>query len=108
MTSNINYSTGDELTQLPFDKSIPTHNEILIVDNLFKQKQNLFNKILEKSKDLVILAILFIIFSLPQFDFFLNKFIPSTNNSLYILIGAKAFLFIFTYFLTQNIHLVRK
>ena len=111
MLSNIKYSTnteGDELKQLPVDKTIPTHNEIIIMDSLFKQKKCIFDKILEKSKDLIVLVIFFIIFSLPQTDLLIKKFISVTNNSLYILIGVKALLFSISYFILKNIHLVRK
>ena len=111
MSSNIKYSTnleGDYLNQLPIDKTTPTHNEIMIVDNLFKEKKGTFDKILEKTKDILVLAIFFIIFSLPQVDSLIKKFISVTNNSIYILIGIKASLFAISYFIIKNIYLVRK
>lgn len=111
MINNINYSTnneGDDLIQLPIDNTTPTHNELIIIDSLFKEKKNLFDKILEKCKDLIILVIFFIIFSLPQADTLIKKFIFVTNNSFYILIGVKALLFSLFYFIIKNIYLVRK
>ena len=110
MSTNIQYSTnleGDDLKQLPIDKTTPTHNEIMIIDTLFKQKKGVFDKILEKTKDLIVLALFFIIFSLPQVDSLIKKVISSTNNSIYILIGVKAFLFALSYFIIKNIYLVR-
>lgn len=98
---------GDDIKQLPVDKIPPTHQELTIVNSLFKEQKNIFDKILEKSKDLLILAILFILFSLPLINDFINKYIPITNKSFYILIGIKAFLFVFSYFIVKNIYLVR-
>ena len=108
---SIQYSThmdGDELKQLPIDSTTPTHNEIVIVDSIFKQRKGVFDKIFENTKDLIVLAIFFIIFSLPQVDSFIKTIISSTNNSIYILIGVKALLFVLSYFIINNIYLVRK
>ena len=104
---NINSFQGDQLKVLPFDKSIPTHNEIVIMNSLFKQK-HIFDKILINSKDLIILAFIFVLFSLPQVDAVINKYVTVTNNSIYILITVKALLFIILYFIISNIHLARK
>ena len=126
MTSNIKYSNeyinttgnsiqvkngsliGDSINNLPFDQTIPTHNEIKLVNSLFKEQKSIFFKILDKSKDLLVLALFFIIFSLPQIDSIIKKFISITNNSLYILISIKALLFVFTYFIINNLYLAKK
>jgi hypothetical protein len=104
---NINSFHGDQLKVLPFDKSVPTHNELVIMNSLFKQK-HIFDKILINSKDLIILAFVFVLFSLPQIEAVIKKYITITNNSIYILIAVKALLFIFLYFIISNIHLARK
>ena len=126
MTSNIKYSNeyinttgnsiqvkngsliGDSINNLPFDQTIPTHNEIKLVNSLFKEQKSIFFKILDKSKDLLVLALFFIIFSLPQIDSIIKKFISITNNSLYILISIKALLFVFTYFIINTLYLAKK
>lgn len=99
---------GDMIDQLPADTSVPSHNEIILVDQLFQQKKNLFDKILHSTKDILILGGLFIIFSLPFIDNLLQKFIPITSTSPYILVGVKALLFVFSYFIINNLYLARK
>lgn len=99
---------GDMIDQLPADTSVPSHNEIRIVDQLFQQKKSMFDKILHSTKDILILGGLFIIFSLPFVDNLIQKFITVTSTSPYILIGVKALLFVFSYFIIKNLYLAKK
>ena len=99
---------GDIIDQLPSDQSVPSHNEITIVDQLFKQKKGIFDRVLHQSKDIVVLAGLFVVFSLPFVDSFIKKFITAAVTSDYILISVKALLFVLVYFVIKNIYLVRK
>ena len=113
MQNNVQYSeshqiAGDLIEQLPSDTSVPSHNEIRIVDQLFQQKKSLFDRILNHSKDMIILCGLFILFSLPFVDDFIKKFITITSNSPYILIGVKGLLFVMLYFIIKNIYLAKK
>ena len=101
-------SLGDLIGDLPVDQTIPTHNEIQVIDKLFVKQKTVFNKILENSKDLLLMGLFFIIFSLPQIDSLIKSLIPMTNNSSYILLGVKALLFMLTYYIVSNIYLVRK
>ena len=71
---NINYTqapiastpiqSGDSIGSLPTDQSVPNHNEIRLIDTLFKQNQSTINRILSGLKDVLIIGILFIVFSL--------------------------------------------
>lgn len=99
---------GDVIEQLPADMSVPSHNEIRIVDQLFQQKKGIFDRILGQTKDIVILGGLFIVFSLPFIDDLIKKFVTAAGTSPYILIGIKALLFVFSYFIIKNLYLVRK
>jgi hypothetical protein len=99
---------GDVIEQLPADMSVPSHNEIRIVDQLFQQKKGIFDRILGQTKDIVILGGLFIVFSLPFIDNLIKKFVTATGTSPYILIGIKALLFVFSYFIIKNLYLARK
>lgn len=99
---------GDLIDQLPSDMSIPSHNEIRIVDQLFQQQKSIFDKILYQTKDLIILGGLFIIFSLPFIDNLITKFITAAGTSQYILLGIKALLFVISYFIINNIYLTRQ
>ena len=101
-------SNSDAIDILPTDQNIPTHSEIQIVDQLFKQNHTTIQKILIGLKDIIIVGILFLCFITPQFDDVLKRFVPSTESSPYILMFIKTLLFSFAYFLVKNIYLVRK
>ena len=99
---------GDLVTQLPIDETIPTHDELRVVDSLFKQKKGMVDRILENTKDVLIVGILFAIFSIPTIDNIVKKFCKSAETSVYILILIKTLLFMFVFFLLKNFYLVRK
>jgi hypothetical protein len=99
---------GDVIEQLPADMSVPSHNEIRIVDQLFQQKKGIFDRILGQTKDIIILGGLFIVFSLPFVDSLIRKFVTMAGTSPYILIGIKALLFVFSYFIIKNLYLAQK
>ena len=101
-----NYS--DRIEGLPTDKNLPTHAEIQIVDALFKQKHTLVQTMLLGMKDVLMVGLLFILFSLPQIDEVIVRFAPATSTSSYILVGVKTVLFMFAYFVVKNSYLVRK
>jgi hypothetical protein len=101
-------AVGDFINQLPADMSVPSHNEIRIVDQLFHQKKGIFDLIMGKTKDIIVLGGLFIIFSLPFVDTLIMKFVTAASTSPYILIGIKALLFVLTYFIINNLYLARK
>jgi len=101
-------NNSDIIDSLPTDQNNPTHSEIQIVDQLFKQKHSTVQKILQGTKDVLIIGFIFILFSVPQFDELLKKIVPSTQTSPYILVIVKAILFSFMYFLVKNLYLVKK
>lgn len=98
---------GDIIEQLPSDQTVPSHNEIRIIDTLFQQKKGVVDKILKNTKDILIIGILFVIFSLPPVDELIKRFITITTTSNYILIGVKALLFMLVYFILNNFYLSR-
>jgi hypothetical protein len=99
---------GDILSNLPIDQSLPSHTELKLVDHLFKKKKTFFEKILAHAKDILIIGVLFILFSIPQLDDIIKKFITISNKSPYILLGIKTLLFMLTYFIVKNWYLSRK
>jgi hypothetical protein len=102
------HQMGDLINQLPADNTTLSHNEIRIVDQLFYQKKGIFDNILNKTKDIVILGILFVVFSLPFVDDLIKKFVTLAGSSPYILIGVKALLFVLSYFIIDNLYLAKK
>ena len=92
-----NDKSSDNISDLPTDKNEPSSEELEIVNTLFKTNNNKMYVILNEVKDALLVGILFIIFTLPQIDAFINKFIPFTQKSIYILILIKFFVMIIIY-----------
>jgi hypothetical protein len=105
----VNMQIGDDITKLPVDKNPPSVNEIHIVNSLFtEQNKSIINTILSEGQDAILVGILFILFSLPQIDEILYKFISSTKNSIYILLGVKAILITLLWWVIKYFYLSRK
>jgi hypothetical protein len=100
-------SYSGDIENLPLDKTyIPTQNERAIVDSLFGvQNKSVLNKIVNELKDLVLIAILFILFSLKNVDEFIQKVIPASQNSLYILLLIKTIAFVTIFWIFKNFYL---
>ena len=99
---------ADPIDALPTDKTEPSHTEIQIVDTLFKQKQSTVQKLLAGTQDVLLVGLLFILFSLPQFDEIIKKMFPATTTSFYILLFVKTLIVMCLYFICKNMYLVRK
>jgi hypothetical protein len=107
---NINYSTtsSDLLTDLPSDKIQPSHEELQLVNMLFKQHNSTMYLIFNEAKEALFVGILFILFSIPQLDDLIKKFIPIANNSIYFLIIIKALLLMLLFWLIKHFYLAKK
>ena len=55
--------TGDSIDTLPSDQNPPTHNEIKMVDTLFKENKSTIDIILADAKNIIFMGLLFIILS---------------------------------------------
>lgn len=99
---------SDIIDNLPVDESIPSQNELQILDTLFKKQLSIFERLLHECKDILLAGFLFIIFSTPQSDTVLLKIVPQVQNSYYIRIIAKCVCFMFVYFVIKNLHLARR
>jgi len=107
---DIKYTTNSDLIKdLPSDKVPPSPDEIQIMDILFKNSDrasigNLFKEI----KDVLTVGILFILFSIPQLDTMINKFIPITQTSVYFLIIIKTIVIMILYWIIRHLYLAKK
>jgi hypothetical protein len=98
---------ADILDDLPTNKNQPSHNEIKIVDTLFKKHTTSISNITKEFKDSIVFGILFILFSLPQVDELFKKYISVTNSSVYMLILVKAIFFIVALWIIKNYNLLK-
>ena len=100
---------ADLIKDLPTDKVEPSHDELQMMDMLFKNTStSSMNNLFKELKDSLIVAILFIVFSIPQIDSLLNKYIPITQTSLYILILIKSIFVMGLYWLIKHFYLATK
>jgi hypothetical protein len=94
---------GDLVEYLPTDKTQLSHEELKIVNNLFKQEnKNMLNIISYELRESIIGAIIFFCISLPFLDNYIKKYVPITNTSIYYLLIAKMILFVIIFWITMN------
>jgi hypothetical protein len=98
---------SDSIDNLPYDQTPLSDNEMRIANTLFKEEQNMMDKLLLGSKDVILVAIILVLFSLPQLDEIIEKFIPPVSKSPYIKVGVKTLLFSLLYFIMKNMYLAR-
>lgn len=100
-------NNGDNIDVLPVDQSVPTTDEIQIMKKFFTEKSSTLKNILINLKDVLLVGLLFILFSLPQLNPLIVRFIPSARSE-YILILVKSAIFMLAYFIVKNWYLSRK
>ena len=106
---DIKYTTPDLIKNLPVDKVQPSHEESQMMDILFKNTSSGgMNNIFKELKQSLIVGILFILFSIPQIDSLINKILPITASSVYILIIIKAIFIMVLYWIINHLYLAKK
>jgi len=98
----------DLIDNLPVDETPPSPSEIQLVNTIFKEKMTTFQRAMNGMQDVLLVGLLFIVFSLPLVDPMIIKFFPSASTSPYILLGVKTAIVMLLYFCIKNLYLVRK
>lgn len=97
---------SDDIESLPIDKNYkPSQTETDIVNMLFGKNKS--DAVVNELKDLVLLAILFFVFSLKNVDDLIQKALPVTEKSVYYLLGVKTFAFTALFWIVKNFYLSR-
>lgn len=99
---------GDFILNLPTDKSQPSHTEIKLIESIFKEDTKSMKNVVSEMKDLLIIGLLFFIFSLPQTTLMLERLSPVINRSIYISIGVRAFIVMVLYWLFKHFYFSRR
>jgi hypothetical protein len=105
---SIGTNEKDYLNSLPVDTIAPTPREQKMVDTLFTKHSNTMDSMYSESKDSILVGILFIMFSLPQVNTIIYKFVPSAETSMYITIAIKAIAVMALYWIIKHFYLSRK
>jgi hypothetical protein len=103
---------SDIINNLKTDKEQPTSEEIIILDKVFNEgnlenKKN-FSALFSEFKEVILILVLFILFSLTQTDNIIKKIIPKLENSNLYLTLFKGFLFITIFWIIKNFYLIKK
>jgi len=100
---------ADLLHSLPVDETPLNHDEINILQTLFKDENAYdLSKIFIELKDAVIGGILFAILSSNKFDNIIQRFVPTSKNSVIIMICLKTIIFIFLFWIIVNFALAKR
>ena len=97
---------GDPIIQLPVDQTAPSSNEVQIIDTLFKKHRGTMDILVEESRESMIVVILIILFSLPQINQIIKKFVPI--NSEYIVLLVKGLTAGVLFWLLNHFYLSKK
>jgi hypothetical protein len=100
--------SSDLIDDLPADQTLPSNNELQLANALFRDKQRSFNQIVNNSKDVLIVGVLFILFSLPQTNELLIRLVPSSASSVHTQLFLKTLACMLVFFLLKNSYLVKK
>jgi hypothetical protein len=99
---------GDPISQLPVDQTPPNNNELQIIDTLFKKHRGAMDLVFDESKDALLVAILVILFCLPQVNAIIIRIIPAAERSPYILVLIKGLVAAALFWLIKHFYLSRK
>lgn len=98
---------GDVITNLPTDGSMPSHEELQIINSIFRENKATKGRLFSEAKEGVILIMLFIILSIEPVDKLLKKIIPIASSSPYILILIKGIILAVVFYMIKNLYLVK-
>jgi hypothetical protein len=98
----------DIIDQLPVDNQLPTHDEINLINTIFKKEKTNIEKILEEFKSVILIGILYILLSLNYIDNFIKSVLPITLKYPYIIILLKAVVLMLIVWVINNYWLLKK
>lgn len=95
---------ADLLDKLPTDSSIPNHQEIQVVNELFKKHDKSFFTVVNEFKNPLICGLVYIILALPISTNGINYLIPSIekNPENLFMILIKTLIFVIIIYYIQN------
>jgi hypothetical protein len=99
---------ADDINSLPVDASIPSVEEAMAIDTLFKRNKSMLDSFMMHSKDVILVGALFVIFSIPQIRTLLGSMFPLIVKSPLIGTFILAVIVMILYFLVKNFALAKK
>jgi hypothetical protein len=100
---------GDSINGLPMNKNPTNAKELNIVNSLFNEpNKTTLQCMMVDIKDTLLIAILFILFSLPQIDGIIQRLVPPSSKSIYILLVIKSLLIASAWWVIRYFYLSRQ
>ena len=95
---------GDYIESLPKDKKDGKEYEKqkASIDKVFGENESLSSKVVKELTNSVLIAVLFVLFTLPQVDALILKNVPNSNNML-VMYAVKCFFIIILYYIFRNV-----
>jgi hypothetical protein len=106
MSSLLNVTDHDMILGLPITNIQPTQEELKIADTIFKTKSVAMN-MQNDLKEIIVIVILFVIFSLPQTEVIISRLLPALKNFPYMITVVKVLLVVIFFWLIKNFSLSR-
>ena len=101
---------ADPISRLPIDSSIPHHQDIAMVNELFKKHGSTMDKVMDEFRGPIIYTGLFIFLSLPITTQGINYLCPTISNeegNLFVIL-SKAIIFLILIYVIQNYTQMKK
>lgn len=99
---------GDYIETLPQDKKSDEYEKQKpIIDNVFGVNESLGSKMIRELSHSILIAVLFIIFTLPQVDGLILKSVPNSNNMI-VMYSIKCFFIIILYYIFRNVRVIKQ
>ena len=95
----------DTIETLPVEESKPNQEQLALAMSIFEYEKEM-NCVGSEVKDVVSIVILFILFSLPQLDELLKKYIPQLRNQVF-LVTFKCICVVFLYYMFKNYQVIK-
>jgi len=101
---------ADSISRLPTDTTIPHHQDIAMVNELFKKHGSTMNKVVDEFRSPIIYTMVFILLSLPITTRCINYLCPTIANedgNLFVIL-SKAIIFLIIVYVVQNYTRIKK
>jgi hypothetical protein len=97
----------DTIQSLPVEETPPEETQLTLANAIFSDKKAT-KALFAEFTDVIIMSVLFILFSSESVDNLIRKYIVIAGRSRIYLTGIKCFLFVFLFYIIKNVQLIRK
>ena len=93
---------SDFIESLPSDEAPLSDAEQALLNNIIKDDSSGIRKVIIEFRDPLLIAVMFVLLSLPQVSDFIGRVLPYANSSFLAMIAIKAAVFSVIWLLIKN------